>query len=338
MKTMRIFFKAMMVMAFAFVTLNSVNAQSLKDGKNMSEAQIAQFLTTNPKDTVKVFVSETFANDTLCVTTRLYYKDREKFVTRLHKDKSVQNSEMMSALVKASVDTRFEEALYDSRRRDVYYYHAEGLPGVMGADRHAGKIVAKAANKYGWSFQFFAGGQFAEHIIAPLGGVGVRFTQPIWMVGLTAELGQSKTSDMAQAPTEKYLTSRTEVALGFQPFRFDKFNQHRLFFGAKLGWEWYKTDTPADKEGNYFRSEGNYLYPSVFLRYEYRMFATGNSWFAELSCSRKQYVVQEEWSDGVMIKSGETRPMVSVELKVGFDLGFGRDKVKNASWKQLRRY
>ena len=41
MKTMRNFFKAMMIMAFAFVTLNSANAQSVKDGKNMSEAQIA---------------------------------------------------------------------------------------------------------------------------------------------------------------------------------------------------------------------------------------------------------------------------------------------------------
>ena len=325
-------------MAFAFVTLNSANAQSVKDGANMSKAQIAEWLRNNPKDTVKVFVSEAFANDTVCVTTRFYYKDGEKLMTCLDSDKRFLNSKQKDDLIEASIDTRFEESHYDSRSRDVYYYHVENLLGVMGADRHAGKIVAKAANKYGWSWLFFAGGQFAEHITAPLAGVGVRFTQPIWMVGLTAELGQSKTSDMAQAPAEKYLTSRTEVALGFQPFRFDKFNQHRLFLGAKLGWEWYKTDTPADEYGNYFRSEGNYLYPSAFMRYEYRMFATGNSWFIEISCSRKEFVVQEEWSDGVMIKSGETKPMFSVELKGGFDLGSGRDKVKNVSRKQLRSY
>ena len=326
----------MMVMAFFALTLN-VNAQSVVNGDTLTVSQITEYLTQNPKDTVKVFVKETQNGDSLNIVHRLYYREGDKYKTRQHTHTKMKNREAIRELYRSSVDTRFEENLYSSRRRDVYYYQVEGIPGVMGADRHRGKIVARAANKYGWGFDFFAGYQFAEHIIAPLGGLGVKFDQPVWMVSLSAELGQSKTSATAQVPGEKYLTSRTELGLGFQPFMFDKYNQNRLFVGAKLGWEWYKTDTPADEYGNYFRSEGNYLYPSLFLRYEYRMFTTGNSWYTELSCSRKQYVVQETWRDGVMIQSGVTKPMYSIELKVGFELGFGRDKVKNVSLRDIRK-
>ena len=330
----KVFFKVMMVMAFLALTEN-VSAQSVINGDTLTVSQITEFLTKNPKDTVKVFVKETRNGDSLNIVNRLYYREGEKYKTRLHTHSKITNREALRELYRSSVDTRFEENLYSSRHRDVWYYQVEGIPGVMGADRHRGKIVARAANKYGWSFDFFGGYQFAEHIIAPLGGLGVKFDQPIWMVSLSAELGQSKTSSTAQAPGEKYLTSRTELGLGFQPFRFDKYNQNRLFVGAKLGWEWYKTDSPADEYGNYFRSEGNYLYPSLFLRYEHRMFTTGNSWYIETSCSRKQYVVQETWRDGVMIQSGATKPMYSIELKIGFELGFGRDKIKNVSLKKM---
>ena len=330
------FYKVMMVMAFFALTEN-VGAQSVVNGDTLTVSQITEYLTCNPNDTVKVFVKETQNGDSLNIVHRLYYREGDKYKTRQHTHTKMKNREAIHQLYKASVQTRFEENLYSSRHRDVWYYQVEGIPGVMGADRHRGKIVARAANKYGWGFDFFAGYQFAEHIIAPLGGLGVKFDQPVWMVSLSAELGQSKTSATAQVPGEKYLTSRTELGLGFQPFRFDKYNQNRLFVGAKLGWEWYKTDSPADEYGNYFRSEGNYLYPSVFARYERRMFTTGNSWFIEASCSRKQYVTQETWRDGVMIQSGVTKPMISVELKLGFELGFGRDKIKNKSYWEMNK-
>ena len=323
-------------MAFFALTEN-VGAQSVINGDTLTVSQITEYLTCNPNDTVKVFVKETQNGDSLNIVHRLYYREGDKYKTRQHTHTKMKNREAIHQLYKASVQTRFEENLYSSRHRDVYYYQVEGIPGVMGADRHRGKIVARAANKYGWGFDFFTGCQFAEHIIAPLGGLGVKFDQPVWMVTLTTELGQSKTSPTAQAPGEKYLTTRTELGLGFQPFRFDKYNQNRLFVGAQLGWEWYKTDTPADEYGNYFRSEGNYLYPSVFARYERRMFTTGNSWYAVVSCSRKQYVTQETWRDGVMIQSGVTKPMISVELKLGFELGFGRDKIKNKSYWEMNK-
>ena len=337
---MKSFFrKAMFSLVLCVLCVVSANAQRCIDGTSMTEREIAALLTTNPRDTVMVDLGTELTDSAYIQRTQIYYRSGNEYITqRVNTISSrVKNEGLLRDLYKSSVDTRFVESLYDSRMRDVYYYEVEGLPGVMGADRHAGKIVARAANKYGWSFNAFVGYQFAENIIAPLGGLGVRFNQPIWMVGLTAELGQSKTSDVAQTPGEKYLTSRTEVGIGFQPFRLDKFNQHRLFVGAKLGWEWYKTDTAPDENGYYFRSEGNYLYPSLFLRYEYRMFATGNSWYTELSCSRKQYVLQEKWIDGEMIQGGKTTGMISVELKVGFDLGFGRDKTKNVTLKQLRK-
>jgi hypothetical protein len=207
--------------------------------------------------------------------------------------------------------TQVVEKLYNNRKRDTYLAKLNGV--------EAGTKTLKAANKYGWGVNIYGGYEYYKSMNAPVFGAGVEFTQPMWMISLSGEGGWSEYTENAVNSGKKYMNYRTSLLGGFQPFKFDSFDQNRLFLVGGLKFKWYQTDSPEVEGETFINSWGSYLTPVFGVKYEHRMFATGNAWWLELTTEQNR---------GIILNSGDDTEW-GVSLKVGFNFGIGRKKINN---------
>ncbi len=332
------FFKTTLVVVFAMVSMCAM-AQRVVNGVELSNKEVAQYLVKNSKDSVLMAESVKInKTDTIVVkriafvlsdgrlaakSDTIVYRPTVKVIAAVSPVKK-------DSLYKASVKTRFVEKLYDDKKRDTYYAYCDSVPGVSYSDPNAGKIVLRGADKYGWGVNLYAGYQMAEHVNSPVAGAGLEYTRSWWGAYLNGEAGYSKYTHNAVKAGEKYWSFRAESALMLQPFKFDSFNQNRLFFFGGIGFESYETDskTYVDEEGKAsdFRSWGNYMYPTAGLKFEHRIFSTGNSLYL---------TAQWRGLEGIIQNSGSEKYNAFM-MTVGFNFGIFRNKVANMSLKEVR--
>lgn len=315
----------MVMVSFAAI---AVNAQRLVTGINTRDAKAClEYLVENPKDTIASVVSAYKEGQDSIVVRRDVFLAGEKLVASNYEIKytpsvkaiKVVNKDKSEDLYKASVETRFVEKAYDDTSRDTYYAVADSVKGVSAGDIDAGKIVLRSANKYGWGVNLYAGWQFAENVNSPVIGAGLEYSRSWWAGILNAEAGYSKYTSNAVNAGDKYWSFRSEALAALQPFRFDRYNQNRLFLFGGLGFEWYTTESKpyADKQGNVykFKSWGNFMYPTAGIRYEHRFFTTGNSLF-----------VSAQWRQlSGVIQNASNERYNALMLSVGFNFGFFRN-------------
>lgn len=310
----------------AFVAM-SANAQEIVNSINTRDAKACmEYLVNNKKDTIASVSTYLDGKDSI-VVRRSVYLAGEKLVARhdtlvftpVVKTIKVVNKDKEEALYKASVETRFAEKAYDDASRDTYYAVADSVAGVSEGDINAGKVVLRSANKYGWGVNLYAGWQFAEHVNSPVIGAGLEYSRSWWAAMLSGEAGYSKYTHNAVNAGEKYWSFRSEALAALQPFRFDRYNQNRLFLFGGIGFEWYSTESKpfTDEVGNVyeFKSWGNFLYPTAGIRFEHRFFSTGNSLF-----------VSAQWRQlSGVIQNASTERYNALMLSVGFNFGFFRN-------------
>lgn len=320
------FFRTAVLVVFTLVAIAS-NAQEVINGISTSDAKACwNYLVKNSKDTI-ASVSTCKAGKDSIVVRRLVFLAGEKLMARqdtliytpVVKTIKVVNKDKEEALYKASVETRFAEKAYDDASRDTYYAYSDSVAGVSEGDLNAGKIVLRSANKYGWGVNLYAGWQFAENVNSPVIGAGLEYSRSWWAAMLSGEAGYSKYTSNAVNAGDKYWSFRTEALAALQPFRFDSYNQNRLFLFGGLGFEWYSTESKpfTDEAGNEyeFKSWGNFLYPTAGIRFEHRFFATGNSLF-----------VSAQWRQlSGIIQNASTERYNALMLSVGFNFGFFRN-------------
>ena len=314
----------MMMVSFAAV---SANAQEVINGINTRDAKACMsYLVNNKKDTI-ASVSKVIEGQDTVVVRRSVYLSGEKLIARQDtlvyrptvKTVTVVNKDKAEDLYKASVETRFAEKAFDDASRDTYYAYSDSVAGVSEGDLNAGKIVLRSANKYGWGVNLYAGWQFAEHVNSPVIGAGLEYSRSWWAAMLSGEAGYSKYTSNAVNAGDKYWSFRTEALAALQPFRFDAYNQNRLFLFGGLGFEWYSTESKpfTDEAGNEyeFKSWGNFLYPTAGIRFEHRFFSTGNSLF-----------ISAQWRQlSGVIQNASTERYNALMLSVGFNFGFFRN-------------
>lgn len=314
----------MMMVSFAAV---SANAQEVINGINTRDAKACmEYLVKNSKDTIASVSSFVSGEDTV-VVRRSVFLAGEKLMARQDttiyrptvKTVTVVNKEKAENLYEASVNTRFAEKAFDDAARDTYYAYSDSVAGVSEGDLNAGKVVLRSANKYGWGINLYAGWQFAEHVNSPVIGAGLEYSRSWWAAMLSGEAGYSKYTSNAVNAGDKYWSFRTEALAALQPFRFDAYNQNRLFLFGGLGFEWYSTESKpfTDEAGNEyeFKSWGNFLYPTAGIRFEHRFFSTGNSLF-----------ISAQWRQlSGVIQNASTERYNALMLSVGFNFGFFRN-------------
>lgn len=314
------------MMMVAFVAM-SANAQEVVNGINTRDAKACMsYLVNNKKDTIASVSSFVNGLDTV-VVRRSVFLAGEKLMARQDttiyrptvKTVTVVNKGKAEDLYKASVNTRFAEKAFDDAARDTYYAYSDSVDGVSAGDINAGKVVLRSANKYGWGVNLYAGWQFAEHVNSPVIGAGLEYSRSWWAGMLNAEAGYSKYTHNAVNAGDKYWSFRTEALAALQPFRFDAYNQNRLFLFGGLGFEWYSTESKpfTDEAGNeyMFKSWGNFLYPTAGIRFEHRFFSTGNSLF-----------ISAQWRQlSGVIQNASTERYNALMLSVGFNFGFFRN-------------
>ena len=331
-----LFVKATMMVVLAFVAVSAsaqesrvINGMTLHTDE-WSEASIKGYLTEHSKDTLRVVNRiEVFDSSTKYYVSKYFVGSDGRF--KMANDTLVVREVYLDEedLYQKQLDTRVVESLYDDRFRDTYYAYVDGLKGVSDDDKDAGKIVLKSADKYGWDLGVYAGCQVSPELVSPITGVGVRFSQPYWSVGLNAEYGWSKFTEYALNAGERYNTYRTELILGVRPVKIDVFDQHRLIAFAGLGFEYYGTNSAPVIEGNYetfITSWGNYLYPTAGIRYEYRFFATGNSLAVDFGWRYHRGIIRD------------ANPITNSSFygRVSFNIGLYKNKEKYISNKQIR--
>ena len=313
-----------MMVSFAAI---AVNAQEIVNGINTRDAKACMsYLVNNKKDTI-ASVSKVIEGQDTVVVRRSVYLSGEKLIARqdtliytpVVKTIQVVNKEKAENLYEASVNTRFAEKAFDDAARDTYYAVADSVAGVSEGDINAGKVVLRSANKYGWGVNLYGGWQFAENVNSPIIGAGLEYSRSWWAGILNAEAGYSKYTHNAVNAGEKYWSFRTEALAALQPFKFDAYNQNRLFLFGGIGFEWYSTESKpyTDEAGNeyMFKSWGNFLYPTAGIRFEHRFFSTGNSLF-----------VSAQWRQlSGVIQNASTERYNALMLSVGFNFGFFRN-------------
>lgn len=319
------FLKSIIFMVMVAFVAMSANAQRVVNGISTSDAKACwNYLVENQKDTIASVVSAYSNGQDSIVVRRSVYLAGEKLMARQDtlvyhptvKTVTVVNKEKAENLYKASVETRFAEKAYDDASRDTYYAVADSVKGVSEGDIDAGKIVLRSANKYGWGINIYAGWQFAENVNSPIIGAGLEYSRSWWAGVLNAEAGYSKYTHNAVNAGEKYWSFRTEALAALQPFRFDAYNQNRLFLFGGVGFEWYSTESKPviDEAGNEyeFKSWGNFMYPTAGIRFEHRFFSTGNSLFVSAQWRQLSGVIQN------ISNERYNALMLSVGLNFGF--------------------
>jgi hypothetical protein len=260
-------------------------------------------------DTLSVLGYAVFLSDGKVVRQRNYGKT----ITLKGNEQHTINTEMVEALDRKAVETRFEYNITDGRRRDVRGYQLSHA-----IDSPDGKVIKKAADKDGWGAQAEATYQLASGLNAFGAKGGLSYTAPWWQVDVMAGVTRTSYSANAERAGKKYNAFNSEVGLWFQPVRVDKYNQVRFWIGGGGGWEHYLTDS-RETEAGFMQSEGNYIYPHVGVKLEYRFFATGNSLYFKAQWRQKKWVIQNDGNDKAN----------ALEITVGGTLGFLRDIISH---------
>lgn len=330
------FFKSIIIMVVVFVAAASANAQRVVNGINTRDAQkCGEYLVSNPKDTV---VEVSIVNrDGMRgeVSRKVYLKGATTLGVKNDTvwTRTVEVLRPSSALVQKldsiSVESRVVEKTAEGLARDVLYAYSEDAKNLRdslngdSSDADAGKVVLKAANKYGWSVAAHAGYSFANGVQGPIAGVGLSFDRRWWGLYLNGEVGKSRLSSNAVMAGDDYWVFRAESALMLRPFQLDALDQNRLFLLAGVGFENFKTDSmPYELEDGttgYLSSHGNYLYATAGVAFEHRFFATGNSLGARIQWRNTRATVQNSSDEN----------FGSVALSVYFKFGFFRNKVSS---------
>ena len=313
------------MMMVAFVAI-SANAQRVIENINVRDTTACiAYLSENLGDTIKA-VSRYEKNDTVFVkTTRVFVKNNA-VVFRTDSDvyvvdpeylaKKAENAALLDTLYKKSVDALFVEKVKSAgadEKRDTYFSEVgDSL-----------RIPHASADKYGASLEISGGCLFSETVTSPLVSVGFEYSGSWWAGILNAELGWNKYNKNAVNAGSSYLTYSTELLGAVQPFKLNKANTARLFLVGGAGFQWYSTDSKPwmGEDGQWydFRSGGNSPYWTAGLRFEWRKFATGNSWTVS--------VLYRQLTGSGVIQNASLERENGVMVKIGYSFGLCRNKM-----------
>jgi hypothetical protein len=318
---MRKTLKAVMLAVFALVAIAASAQETFKLSGNegsytiyyqMSEDEII----SNLKKGQEVRVLKSSQGDSIFLVDRCYveggrYLAKEEKIT-------VERRKVLPSTWENQVrDTQTVEKLYADRRRHTYFAEAED----------GSRVVLKSVNAYGWGISLFGGYEYFKSINAPVFGAGVEFTQPHWMLSAYGEGGWAKYSDAAVNAGQKYMNYRTSIEGGIQPFKFDKFDQHRLYIVAGVKFKWNKTDTKEVEGESWISSWGSHISPVLGLKYSFIPFCSGNAMSIQLTAEQDRWFFTNK---GDKVEWG-------INFKATYTFGTGRDKVKNVSSSELAR-
>ena len=330
--------KSIIMMMVAFVSIEA-NAQSVNTTVSTSDfAACKAYLAEHPLDTIKnklaepeFLVAESDGEiagqriqkgDTLSVLGYTVFLKDGKVVRQRNYGKTITmpgetqhtiNTEMVEALDKKAVETRFEYGITDGRRRDVRGYQLSHA-----IDSPDGKVIKRAADKDGWGVQAEGTYQLASGLYAFGARGGLSYTAPWWQIDLMGGVTRTVYSDNAEHAGQKYNAFNSEVGLWLQPFKFGKYDQVRIWFGGGAGFEHYKTDS-QETEAGFMQSEGNYIYPHAGVEGEYRPFATGNSIYVKTQWRQKKLIIQ----------NADREVSNCFEISIGFRFGVGRNRINH---------
>lgn len=338
------------ILAMAVFAAPAANAQSVVTNISTSDFKACkEYLDVHPTDTIRsmetVVATENkvieggniVAGDTLVCTTSVFknsdgkiaqHKAYVKKVVVIGEPRVATDFEKAAVVDQKAEESQFTYNLTKNRkenRKDVVGYKSDDVREIYDDVRgNAGVVVKKAADKDGWSVEGQASYQFAEDCNTLGGSLGLAYTGSWWQVYVNGGITRTLYTENANHAGQDYWAYKAESGLLVQPFKFDRFDQNRLFIGGGCGWEHYLTDsqTWTGENGEVYdmSSEGNYMYLHGDIKFEHRFFATGNSIYAKLQIRQKKFIYQ----------NADLKSKLAFEFAVGMNLGFFRNRINNA--------
>ena len=342
-------FKFIAAIVAAFFAVLTASAQNVVSNISTSDFGACKtYLTAHPTDTIRstetvvasadkvINGGKIAAGDTLLCTVSVFKNadgkiaQHKSYFKKEHKKGETRyatDMEKAAAIDRKAEDSQFTHNLTEGRkanRKDIKGYKSDDVREMYNSVRgNAGVVVEKSADKDGWSVEGQASYQVAEDCNSVGGSLGLAYTGSWWQVYVNGGITRTLYTENANHAGQDYWVYKAESGLLVQPFKFDRYDQNRLFIGGGCGWEHYKTDsqewTGDDGQVYDMSSAGNYMYLHGDIKFEHRFFATGNSLYAKCQVRQKKFIYQ----------NADTKSKLALEFAVGMNLGIFRHRINN---------
>ncbi len=305
----------------------SANAQVINVEKF---AECKKYLDANPNDTI-------LGKDSKGINFAVYkaqdgkiHRDTVKTVTVVKTDTVFVGTpkEVLAAVNAKAINNLVNESLIDKDgNRDAYIAQSSELANYQQntgqSTEFDGNIpVGKAANKFGWAVEAFAGVGY-ENSFKPMAGVGAVYTRRWWEADL--RLGMSSREYTSNAENEgSYMTFMSSFMAG-PGVSFGYYDTNKISLLGGVNFETYRTDSKIDSDGSYLRSAGSSIQGAVELKYRHRFFSSGNAMSFSLGYSFRGNVIQNTNKVSADF----------VYATIAFELGIARQK---ANYGKLANY
>jgi len=314
-----------LVAMFAFGT----NAGAQKTVGNVQDfAACKAYLAQHPQDTIEsefsekvvmddpgkfakmgVYVGDTLLRDTIVfvregkiVRQPRYTKLATREVTRL-----VYDGEVLAKIDRAAAQTQVAEKLAEGKKRDLYYYQSS-----VASDTD-GKVVKKAADKFGWGIPVEVGYRNGKDIAGITAAIGGSYSFSWGRVELLARFARSRLNDNSENPGEHYNAFGTRLGAHFKVLSLDRFQTWNIYLGGGLGLDWYKTQSKETVEYGLLQSKGSDPYGFAELTVTKRFFATGWEVYAKAGWEQAPSIFQNadtKYTNCVKITLGVNLPLL----------------------------
>jgi hypothetical protein len=236
--------------------------------------------------------------DTLIMIEKVFVGDDGRIKRQRHFQKTIVSTQNVAVADFETVDkidhaaarTQAAEKASSGKKRDVLYYQSSESAATDG------KVVKKAADKYGWGVAGEAGARIGNGIGSLTAAVGPSYSWSWGRVDGMFRVARSKYSYNATDGNadQPFTTFGLRVGGDVKLFSFDDYSQWNLYIGGGAGWDFYWTDSKEDQYNGLLKSEGSDPYPFARVTLSYRWFATGNEAYLRLGWEQNPITIQNE--------------------------------------------
>lgn len=231
-----------------------------------------------------------------------YTKLATREVTRL-----VYDGEVVSKVDHVAAETQTAEKLAEGKKRDIYYYQSS-----IASDTD-GKVVKKAADKFGWGIPVEVGYRNGKDIAGVTAAIGGSYSFSWGRADLLFRFARSRFTENAEHSGDHYNTYGARLGGHFKVLSFDRFQTWNAYIGGGVGWDWFQTDSKETVEYGLLQSKGSDPYGFAELTVSKRFFATGWEVYGKIGWEQAPSIYQNndtQYTNCVKITLGVNLPLL----------------------------
>lgn len=311
----------------------NANAQTTVIGDVQNFEACRFYLQENPSDTIvsenveiivisdpgKYAAQGVVSGDTLYRDTLVFMMDGKlkrlasyRKLVRNQLERFVYDGELVAKVDHVAVQSQVAEKLAGGKKRDILYFQSS-----IAGDTD-GRVIAKAADKFGWGAPLEIGYRNGSDISGITAAIGASYSFSWGRADLLFRFARSRFTENADHAGEHYNTYGARLGGHFKVLSFDRYQTWNLYAGGGVGMDWFQTDSKETVEYGLLQSKGTDPYGFAELTVSKRFFATGWEVYAKAGWEQAPSIYQ----------NSDTKYTNCVKLTIGVNLPLLRHFVK----------